>query len=56
MSYLGSNDLLVENRVKQRKILVKMVSNWNRVALEIEILYPQNSYNLSRDGSDVTKK
>lgn len=50
MAYLESNDLLVENRAKQRIILVKISRDWNMVALEIESLYPQNSYNLGRDG------
>jgi len=50
MSHLESNNLLVENRAKQRRILVKISRGWNTVALEIESLYPQNSYNLDRDG------
>lgn len=57
MAYLESNDLLVENRAKQRIILVKISRDWNMVALEIESLYLQNSYNLGGDGRwYVTKK
>ena len=56
MAYLESNDLLVENRAKRRIILVKISRDWNMVALEIESLYPQNSYNLGRDGRVVYHK